>query len=163
MPEDKKDILEFPLEEVSIPQAIVLMMQAAMQCVSFNEHDDSLPETEVDLDRLQLLAEKLEARVEDELDSAKAVRDEPTPEDAPNEGPYTDIEGHHVTLVHEYVEFAQDNIITKVVVDNVIFGLLCNERVGTYTQEGTDNQVTTSCIKEFGHAHEHCDMEGNIR
>lgn len=155
----KKDILEFPLEDVSVPQAIVLMMQAATTTVTFNESDDSLPEKETDLDRLQLLAEKLEARVEDALEEAKAVRTEATAEDDPNDAQYSDVEGHKVTLVHEYVEFAHDNVITKVLVDNVVFVLACNERVFTDV-EGT----TSTCIKRFGHKSlEHEDEEGNIR
>lgn len=159
MAEGKKDILEFPLEDLSIPQAIVLMMQAATLCVSFNEHDDSLPETSTDLDRLQLLAEKLEARIQDDLDAANAVRLEAVEEDAPNEGPYSDVEGHKVTLFSEFVEEAQEVCITRVMVDNLVFGLLCNERVRT----DPDTMEVTTCIKRWGHQHEHTDMEGNIR
>jgi hypothetical protein len=155
----KKDVLEFPLEQVSIPQAVALMMQAATQCVKVEENGRH----DTDMDRLQLLCEKLEARFQDDLDAANAVRDVPTEEDAPNEAPYTDIDGHEVTLVHEFIQLAGEDMITKVVVDNTVFALLCNERVGTFTQRGTDFTKVTTCIKQFGHDVEHVDMDGNYR
>lgn len=157
----KKDFLEFPLEEVSIPQAVALSMLAATKTVTVKDSEDISEEFdyETDNDRLQLLCEKLEARVEDALEEAKAVRTETTAEDDPNDAQYSDVEGHKVTLVHEYVEFAHDNVITKVLVDNVVFVLACNERVFTDT-EG----ITSTCIKRFGHKSlEHEDEEGNIR
>lgn len=163
MPEDKKDFLEFPLEDVSIPQAVALSMLAATKTVSATVIAQDECETETDNDRLQLLCEKLEGRFQDDLDAANAVRLEATEEDAPNEGPYTDIDGHHVTLVHEYVDAAQDSVITKAVVDNMVYALLCNERVGTFTQKDTENTVTTTCVKQWGHEQEHVDMEGNYR
>ncbi len=164
-----KDILEFPLEEMSIPQSIALMMQAATTTVGFN-HEVTIADFEkggikipVDNERLSSLAEKLEARVEDELEKAQGVRDIPVEEDNPNEPTYSDVDGHKVTLVHEYVEFAQDNVITKVVVDDVVFALLCNEPVSTNV-EGE----RTKCIKQWGHEQtsglpECEDAEGNRR
>jgi hypothetical protein len=159
MPEEKKDILEFPLEDVSIPQAIGLMMQAATTTVSFNEHDDSLPERDTDMDRLTLLCEKLENRVEDEL--TKGARTEPVPEDNPNEPIFSDIEGHKVSLEEEVVEGVEGRVITKVLVDNMVYVLMCNERVFT---DPTLVEPTTTCIKRFGHySPEHEDQEGNVR
>lgn len=161
MPEDnKKDFLEFPLEEVSVPQSIALSMLAATKTVSFNEHDDSLPEIVTDNDRLQLLCEKLEARVEDELDSVKEPQAVPTEEDATDEATFTNLDGHQVSLEHEFVEVANEELITKVIVDNLVFVLACNERVFTDPDLGT----TTTCIKRFNHySPEHEDMEGNVR
>lgn len=144
MADGKKDVLEFPLEELEVPQAIVLMMQAATTCVSFSTNDAG-PETETDNDRLQLLAEKLEARVEDAIDAAKAVREDATSEDAPNEPLYSDVEGHTVTLVEEYIDHAGVNVITKVVVDRSVYGLLCNR--GVFDNGG----IQTTCIKRFDH------------
>lgn len=157
--QDKKDFLEFPLEDVSVPQAIALSMQAATTTVTFNEDDDTKPEKETDMDRLQLLCEKLEARVEDEITAAKGPVE--IPEDKEDEETFSNIDGHQVTLVHEFVEFANDNLITKVAVDNVVFVLMCNERVFT---DPTGVEPTTTCIKRFGHySPEHEDAEGNLR
>lgn len=143
---EKKDVLEFPLEELEVPQAIVLMMQAATQCVDV-DHSDS-PST--DLDRLQLLAEKLEARVEDAIEDAKAVRDIPVEEDEPNR--FEPVDGHEMHLV------MADGMVRQVVVDGVLFVLTCNEHV-TVGESGR----MTSCIKQWGHLAEHTDMEGNYR
>lgn len=153
MPEEKKDVLEFPLEELEVPQAIVLMMQAA-----YNINPDSNDEDQEKfcMDRLQMLSEKLEARVEDSIEAAKAPVEMPDDTD----DTFSNVDGHNVTLQHEYVEFAQDNIITKVVVDNVVFVLMCNERV--YTDPDTGE--TSVCIKRFGHKGiDHEDEEGNMR
>lgn len=142
-----RDILEFPLEEVEVPQAIVLMMQAATKCTE-------PPAQGVDLERLQLLAEKLEARVEDAItdavDEAKAVRDIPVEEDEPNR--FEPVDGHEMHLV------MADDMIRQVVVDGILFVLACNERVVT-----DENGITSTCIKQWGHFLEHCDMEGNTR
>ena len=162
MADDKKDILEFPLKDLSIPQAIGLMMQAATARPTIDAVCDEQESTYimVDNERLAELCEKLEARVEDELDASKGVRDVPTEEDNPNEPVFSDIEGHKVSLEHEFVEFAQENLITKVLVDNVVFVLTCNERVFTDVDLGT----TSTCMKRFGHfSPEHEDMEGNVR
>lgn len=157
MTDGKKDVLEFPLEELEVPQAIALMMQAATKCVHHGmAHADPLLTDDV---RLQELAEKLEARVEDAIDAAKAVRDESVPEDAPNEPIYTNLDGHKVSLVEEYVDEAMDSIITKVIVDNLIYVLICNENVAL-----DDEENMSRCIKAWGHSYpSHEDMEGNFR
>lgn len=147
MPEGKKDVLEFPLEELEVPQAIVIMMQAAASRPTVDAYVDESdsPHLDIDNDRLQLLAEKLEARVEDAIDAAKAVREDATAEDAPNEPLYSDVEGHTVTLVEEYIDHAGVNVITKVVVDRSVYGLLCNR--GVFDNGG----IQTTCIKRFDH------------
>ena len=147
MPDGKKDVLEFPLEELEVPQAIVLMMQAAAARPTISTWCDEQENSgfEVDNERLQQLAEKLEARVEDAIDAAKAVREDATAEDAPNEPLYSDVEGHTVTLVEEYIDHAGVNVITKVVVDRTVYGLLCNR--GVFDNGG----IQTTCIKRFDH------------
>lgn len=165
MPEDnKKDFLEFPLEEVSVPQSIALSMLAATKTVGITkamQGDDCFDaHLETDNDRLQLLCEKLEARVEDELEKVKTPEAVPTEEDATDEATFTNLDGHQVSLEHEFVEVANEELITKVIVDNLVFVLACNERVFTDPDLGT----TTTCIKRFNHySPEHEDMEGNVR
>jgi hypothetical protein len=111
------------------------------------------------MDRLTLLCEKLENRVEDEL--TKGARTEPVPEDNPNEPIFSDIEGHKVSLEEEVVEGVEGRVITKVLVDNMVYVLMCNERVFT---DPTLVEPTTTCIKRFGHySPEHEDQEGNVR
>lgn len=140
-----KDILEFPLEELGVPQSIVLMMQAASRC--FELEDEAVS---INNDRLQLLAEKLEGRVEDAIEDAKAVRTEPAEEDEPNR--FEPIGEHMMHLVIE------DDVIKQVVVDGAIFVLACNERVTT-----SHERPPTFCIKQWGHQAEHSDMEGEFR
>lgn len=159
---DKKDVLEFPLEKVTVPAAIKLMMQAATKCVGFN-HEITVADFEagkvtipVDNDRLQELADKLEARVQDEIDSAMAVRTEPAPEDDPN-GP-------------SYVPVDEDDEVTKVmfegevefvVINGIVFKKMCNEPVAEVLDADGGR---TYCIKQWGHkSPDHEDQEGNVR
>lgn len=139
-----KDILEFPLEELGVPQAIVLMMQAASRCVE-------PPAQDVNNERLQLLAEKLESRVEDAIEAAKGGPDAPpVEEDEPN--PFESVDGHQMHLVKE------NDVIKQVVVDGVLYILACNEAVTT-----SFDHPPTFCIKQWGHRAEHQDMEGDFR
>lgn len=138
-----KDILEFPLEELGVPQAIVLMMQAASRCVE-------PPAQDVNNERLQLLAEKLEARVEEAIEDAKGGPDAPPLEDEPN--PFEPVDGHQMHLVKE------NDVIKQVVVDGVLYVLACNVRVTS-----SDERPPTFCIKQWNHQAEHTDMEGNFR
>src|SRR6476469_5739551 len=63
MPDEKKDVLEFPLEELEIPQAIVLMMQAAAKCVSAEiEPNGYEARANVDLECLQQDGDTLNVR-----------------------------------------------------------------------------------------------------
>lgn len=156
--DDKKDILEFPLEDVSIPQAIGLMMQAATKTVVAEAVGNDLVSYDVDMERLTLLCEKLEARVEDEL--TKGARSEAVPEDNPNEPLFSDIEGHTVSLKHEFNENANGDVVTQVVVDNMVYVLTCNKRVYTNPETGE----TTTCIKKWEHESLICeDAWGNER
>lgn len=150
--EGKKDVLEFPLEELEVPHAITIMMQAATQCVEAQTRIvDGAPygyTLETDLDRLQLLCEKLDARIDDELDKARAVRDIPAEEDEPNK--FVDADPSDTILVYE------DDMVHQVVHDGVIFQKACNHLV--YSAEGIE---TTYCIKQWDHANMHEDMFGN--
>jgi hypothetical protein len=141
----EKDVLEFPLEKLEIPLAIILMMQAAYRTGYEGERVTTHEE------RVQLLSEKLEARVEDSINAAKAVREEPAEEDEPNR--FEPVDGRHIHLVIE------DEVIKQVVVDGVLFNLTCNQRV-----KSGGIQEATYCMKQWGHkAPEHEDMEGNYR
>jgi hypothetical protein len=150
MTNEKKDVLEFPLEELEVPQAIVLMMQAASR-TGFAQSDATSETDLIECDkRLQLLCEKLEARVEDAIEEAKAVRIEPTEEDDPNR--FEDVDSSDVFLVYA------DDLIYQIVHKGVVFGRLCNTRV--YTDDSND--IRTNCIKEFGHENpRHEDQFGN--
>lgn len=152
--EGKKDVLDFPLEEVEVPPAIVLMMQAATKCVSIEENEAWRDEFKLitDNERLQLLAEKLEARVEDAIEKASKVREDATDEDEPNR--YENAEESETTLVY------YENEVHQIVHGGVVFGKFCNEPVATDQTSG----ARTSCIKQWAHKNpEHEDAEGNIR
>lgn len=158
---EKKDVLEFPLEKLEVPAAIIIMMQAAAKVGA--QLEETTPEEEDGLmERLQQLCEKLEARVEDAIEAAKAPVEMPDDED----DTFTNLEGHEVSLRHERVpdmssadETAMLDIVSQVVVDRAVYGLLCNERVTT-----TDEGASTACMKSFGHGSlEHEDKYGNLR
>lgn len=141
---EKKDILEFPLEELEIPPAIKLMMQAAL--ATGIEMEKGAEQTE----RLLQLSEKLEVRVEDAIDAAKSVRDEPVEEDEPNK--FEDAEPSDTQLVIENGE------VYRVVHKGVIFAKLCNVRVSVF------DDYQTTCIKEWGHeGYSHEDRFGGVR
>lgn len=149
---DKKDMLEFPLETVEVPQAIVLMMQAATKCVC-GQADGVRADLEVDNDRLQELCEKLEARVEDAIEAASAVRTEPVEEDEPVR--YEDSTDEDVIT-----KVFRDNELHQVVVDGVVFMKACNERV----ENDLATSIRTFCIKQWGHINpDHEDEFGNVR
>jgi hypothetical protein len=142
MPEEKKDVLEFPLEELEVPQAIVLMMQAAVKCAGygheitiedFNAGNGNL-EVPIDLERLQQLCEKLEAYVDDKIEAGAAIRTEPVVEDAPNE-----------EAVDESEIFLQNDGDT-LNVRGVLYQKACNTKV---YDDGVSE--VTYCIKQFGH------------
>lgn len=142
MSDGKKDVLEFPLEELEVPAAIKLMMQAAYKTGYLGEvamtHDE----------RILQLSEKLEARVEDAIDAAKAVREEPVSEDAPNE----------VAIVETDIFLMNDDLTINY--KGILFHRTCNQPVVPET-EGT---FPTYCIKVANHQHpEHEDIEGNRR
>jgi hypothetical protein len=155
MDDQKKDMLEFPLESVNLPQAIVLMMQAAAKTRDVNRVDivsntDATVHLKVDNERLALLAEKLEARIEDELEKVKVPQPEPEPE--PDEFQDAIAEDIHLVLTDDHLD------VHQVIHKGVVFGKLCNETVKN-SEEGD----RTTCIKQFGHETEHEDEWGNIR
>lgn len=150
---DKKDVLDFPLEEVEVPQAIALMMQAAAKCGAIIEEGDAEDEEKA-LERLQLLCEKLEARIQDEIDSLTAVRTEPTPEDAPNDPLEVDVASQ---IFASGTDADSSEFLNW---EGRLFKKMCNERVHT----DPDSGESTYCIKQWAHQGiEHEDMEGNIR
>lgn len=152
--EGKKDVLEFPLEELEVPQAIAMMMLSATKCVGFN-HEVTIADFEggnfkmpVDNDRLQLLCEKLDARIDDELDKVRAIRDIPAEEDAPNE---VEIEPGEIFLMND------DLIINY---KGLLYHRSCNQPVAPETE----GSFPTYCMKVADHRHpDHEDIEGNIR
>jgi hypothetical protein len=148
MPEEKKDVLEFPLEELEVPQAIVLMMQAAAKCVSAQVSQNGYEaHTDVDLERLQQLCEKLEAYADDKIEAGAAIRTEPVVEDAPNE-----------EAVDESEIFLQNDGDT-LNVRGVLYQKACNTKV---YDDGVSE--VTYCIKQFGHNGQlHEDRFGNER
>ncbi len=151
---EKKDILEFPLEDVEVPQAIALMMQAATKSYI----SEGLEGVLVDDDRLQLLCEKLEARVEDAIESASSVRSEAHDEDAPNEYPEAD-------PGDTFLAMDGTGDVYQVVHNGILFGKFCNAPVSPSAPEL--DKPGTYCIKQWGHdvngLIEHEDMEGNRR
>jgi len=150
---DKKDVLEFPLEELEVPEAIKLMMQAATQCYfsvgQINGEGVVAEEKYVNNERLLLLSEKLEARVEDAIEDAAAVRTEAVPEDAPNE---IEVDPADIFVMND-----GDILNYK----GVVYQKACNELVSS----GDESVLaSTYCMKRWGHNHpEHEDMEGNRR
>lgn len=148
---DKKDILEFPLEELEVPQAIALMMQAGTTCVHHGmRHEDPLL---TDDHRLIQLCEKLEARIEDAIENA---RFEKKITDVEEEEIYRDAEPSETHLV------LADGDVYQVVHKGVVFGKLCNEIVNSEVLGETEE--TTRCIKQWGHKMpEHEDMDGRFR
>lgn len=146
---EKKDVLDFPLEEVEVPQAIVLMMQAATQCVGYIEDgQNAYPVHLVTADdRLQQLCEKLEARVEDAIEAAV---DPPSLPDDDEPEKFLDADRDSITEV-----WADDDVF-QIVRNGVIFGKFCN------TQVYDDGVNRTACIKQWGHNnHIHEDQYGN--
>jgi hypothetical protein len=142
---DKKDVLEYPLEELEVPAAIKLMMQAA-----YKTGVDLGVVEEVDTEeRLLELSEKLEARVEDAIENAAAVRTEAVPEDAPNE---IEVDPADIFIMND-----GDILNYK----GVVYQKACNELVSS----GDESVLaSTYCMKRWGHNHpEHEDMEGNRR
>jgi len=145
---EKKDVLDFPLEELEVPAAIKLMMGAATKCVTAVGGGQYTPILLTDDERLLQLSEKLEARVEDALDAAKAVREEPVSEDAPNE----------VAIDESDIYLMNDDLTINY--KGLLFHRTCNQPVAPET-EGT---FPTYCIKVANHQHpEHEDIEGNRR
>jgi hypothetical protein len=143
-----RDIMEFPLENVEIPAAIKLMMQAATKCVELVGHQDLT----VDDERLLALSEKLEARVEDEVEKASAIRDEPAEEDgnAPDE---VAVEEGDIFVMH-----GGETLNYK----GVVYQKACNSRVLAAGSHG--DTPDTWCIKRWYHRGlDHEDMEGNVR
>jgi hypothetical protein len=148
---EKKDVLDFPLEEVEVPQAIALMMQAATKChfpVGTQGPDGTIvAEAHVDMERLQLLCEKLEARVEDALDEAKAIRTEPAVEDAPNDVP----------LVETDIFLMEDGEVLNY--KGILYKKSCNRSVVRASDGAVED---TYCIKQWGHQNPiHEDEFGN--
>lgn len=139
---DKKDVLEFPLEELEVPQAIVLMMQAAAARPTISTWCDEQENSgfEVDNERLFALCEKLEAYIEDKLEAAGAIRNEPAAEDAPNEFEPAEESDTHL-------QRDEEGNVRRVIHNGSVFILACNERVYYDSVDG----VSTTCIKEFGH------------
>ena len=147
---EKKDVLDFPLEELEVPAAIKLMMGAATKCVTAVGGGHYTPTLLTDDERLLQLSEKLEARVEDALDAAKAVREEPVSEDAPNE----------VAVEESDIFLMEDGEVLNY--KGVLFQKACNERV--YSSDGPDEQYNSYCVKRWGHVgYQHEDMEGRTR
>lgn len=145
----KKDVLDFPLEEVSIPQAIALMMQAASKCY---EKDElvvdgvviSYLDLPIDNESLQLLIEKLEAYVEDKMELAAIPVAVPVIEDAPDE------EFEEADEADTFLQKNDEGDILRVVHRGVVFGRLCNERVLSPDNE-TPEGSGSACCKEWGH------------
>lgn len=140
----KKDILDFPLEEVEVPHAIGVIMQAASKCGSSISGD-------VDWQRLGQLTEKLEEYVQDKIEAAMAVRMEPSVEDDPNRFEDALAEDVHVVF--------RDGEPYQVVYKGLIYGKLCN----TTVVPADNDSDGTYCIKQWNHQVEHQDMEGVFR
>jgi hypothetical protein len=143
----KKDILEFPLEELEVPQAIGLMMQAASNTREAVMVVDGKVTLRTNDDMLQLLCEKLEARVEDALDAARSSVIAEVEEDATDEEP---VEWSDVVLL-------EDGDILNV--KGVVYQRACNKPV-------VSGQVTddTFCVLRWGHRGDLCmDMNGEFR
>lgn len=153
MPEAKK-LIDYPLDEIDIPQAIRLMMMAATHTVSFSKNDAG-PETETDNEMLAQLCEKLEARFEDELDTGISNA-QPDITDEPEI--FVDVDPAETTLLKDGT-----GDVYRVVHRGVVYGKLCNERVKFNEETGQ----SSTCIKEWGHETygriEHEDMEGHHR
>lgn len=153
---DKKDVLDFPLEKLQVPHAIVLMMQAATKTVHHGmKHVDPLV---VDNDRLAALTEKLEARIQDELDKGAAM----VPAAADVEEPVK----YESTSEDEVFKVVVEDEIKMVTVNGLVFGKLCNEPVKAYTRVDEvllPEEYVSRCIKEWGHQAEHVDYEGGYK
>lgn len=146
MGDDKKDILEFPLETIEVPQAIALMMQAASATREAIMVVDNEVTLRTDDDRLQLLCEKLEARIEDAIDEGKSVMLEENVVDAPDEEPVVDTD----------IFVMEDGDILNY--RGVLYMKMCNMVV---LREEDRN---TFCCKQWEHeSPEHEDKEGNVR
>lgn len=153
MTEGKKDVLDFPLEEVSIPQAIALMMQTAY---NIKNAELEVDEYKANNERLQLLIEKLEGFVEDKIDLAAVPVTEAVIEDAPDDN-FEDAAPSDTFLD------VVNGEVTRVIHKGVVFGKLCNERVWF----DPEVERSSTCIKEWGHdingSIDHEDMGGNRR
>lgn len=155
MSEGKKDVLEFPLEELSAPQAIAIMMQAANKAGKAWCDEQENAGWEPDDERLQLLIEKLEAYIEDLIDKAAIPVEVPVVEGAPDE------EFEPADETDTFLQKNDQGDVLRVVHKGVVFGRLCNERVYTDPSGVLD---PTTCVKEWGHANPiHEDEFGNER
>lgn len=154
MPEEttKKDMLEFPLESVNIPQAVALMMQAAVNSCMEYDHEGS--PAGVNMERLQLLCEKLEGRVQDDLDALSSERTILSSEDAPPEPLEVDV------AAQIFASGTDADASEFLNWQGRLFKKMCNERV--YTDPDTGE--ATSCMKQWDHQSlQHEDWEGNVR
>jgi len=145
-----KDVLEFPLEELGVPQAISLMMsEAARTGGEFNKAIDPAddPKEAKKHERLAALSEKLEARIQDELDKgAAATEPPPVVEDSLDEP------------VDEADIFLSEDGLT-LNMKGVLFQKACNQPV---YRDQSNSDLDTFCIKRFGHDHPvHEDIYGN--
>lgn len=161
MPEEteKKDVLEFPLEELSIPQAVALMMQAATQCrtvtqVNVDADGVAHPVIRTDDDRLQLLCEKLEGRIQDDLDALSSERTVFSSELVSQDPIEVDISAQ---IFADGTDADGSKFLNW---QGRLFKKMCNERVYTDPDSGEG----TFCIKQWDHQSlQHEDWEGNVR
>lgn len=139
-----KDVLEFPLEDLEVPQAIRLMMSSATKCVTGTSAPQANVYLETDDERLADLCEKLEVRIEDAIDAGK------TPEVMP------DFEDELIPINESDIWVTPDDslLTTK----GVVFIRACNAVV---INGGVE---LTYCIKKYDHRDpQHEDMEGNVK
>lgn len=151
MPGEKKDVLEFPLEELEVPAAVRTMMLSA--ATAYVKDDKGNPTEDIDMERLHLMCEKLEGYFEDQLEKAKSSQD--APDEQPEEEMYPAADDSET-----FLNLTGDGDVYQVVHKGVVFGKLCNERV----KSDPETQTTTTCIKQFGHNHpDHEDVNGDVR
>lgn len=134
-------------KELSVPQAVAVSMQAATKTVTYTEDGRNAYDVHLktDNDRLIELSEKLEGRIQDELELA-AKANQPA-EDAPDE----DVEN----VSWSEIVLMEDGSFLNL--KGAIYQKACNEPVLNDDDLGDH----TFCIKRWGHrSPQHEDQDG---